>query len=385
MHKSKLPNEGITIFSQMSSLARQINAINLGQGFPDFTPEKEIIEHIRQAFLNSTHQYAPMKGNENLRQLLAEKINYFQKTNLTENNITITAGATQAIFCAITAFVHPGDEVIILDPGYDSYRPSVLFNSGIPVAVLSTPPLFKPDFNKINDAITDRTRVIIVNTPNNPGTHVWTRRDWETLAEILSDREDIIVLSDEVYEHIVFDGKKHVSVLSIDGLKQRAIAVYSFGKTFHATGWKMGYAVALEPVMTEFDKIHQYVVYAVNNVMQEGLASYLQWIKQTKGFDSLDQSQFFEQKRDFLYKALINTGLKPIEPEGTYFMLADYSELSQKPDMEFVIDLAHQIGVVTIPLSPLFINHPENLRMIRFCFAKREETLQQAVEKLSLL
>ncbi len=385
MHKSKLPDEGITIFARMSALARKLNAINLGQGFPDFTPDKEIIEHIRQASLNSTHQYAPMKGNEKLRQLLAEKINYFQKTNLTEDNITITAGATQAIFCAITAFVHPGDEVIILDPGYDSYRPSVLFNSGVPVPVLSSPPLFKPDFNKIKDAITDRTKVIIVNTPNNPGTHIWTRQDWEALAEILSNREDIIVLSDEVYEHIVFDSRKHVSILSIDGLKQRAIAVYSFGKTFHATGWKIGYAVALEPVMTEFDKIHQYVVYAVNNVMQEGLASYLEWVKQTKGFDSLDQSQLFEKKRDFLYNALINTGLQPIKPEGTYFMLADYSELSQKPDMEFVIDLAHRVGVVTIPLSPLFIKSPENLRMIRFCFAKREETLQQAVEKLSLL
>ncbi|NPA33610.1 MAG: aminotransferase class I/II-fold pyridoxal phosphate-dependent enzyme [Chlorobi bacterium] len=385
MHRSKLPDEGITIFAQMSALARKLNAINLGQGFPDFTPDKTIIEHIRQAFLNSTHQYAPMKGNEKLRHVLAEKINYFQKTNLTENNITITAGATQAIFCAITAFVHPGDEVIILDPGYDSYRPSVLFNSGVPAPVLSTPPLFKPDFNKIKDAITDKTRIIIVNTPNNPGTHIWTKQDWETLAEILSDREDIIVLSDEVYEHIVFDGRKHVSVLSIDGLKQRAIAVYSFGKTFHATGWKIGYAVALEPVIIEFDKIHQYVVYAVNNVMQEGLASYLEWVKQTKGFDSLDQSHFFEKKRDFLYNALTNTRLKPIKPEGTYFMLADYSALSQKSDMEFVIDLAHQIGVVTIPLSPLFINPPENLRMIRFCFAKREETLQQAVEKLSLL
>ncbi len=385
MHKSKLPNEGITIFSQMSSLAREINAINLGQGFPDFTPDSEVINHIREAFLYSTHQYAPMKGTDRLRKILAEKINHFQKTSLTEKNITITAGATQAIFCAITAFVHPGDEVIILDPGYDSYRPSVLFNSGVPVAVLSKPPLFKPDFNRIKDAITERTKVIIVNTPNNPGTHVWTKQDWETLAEILSDREDIVVLSDEVYEHIVFDGKKHVSVLSIEGLKQRAIAVYSFGKTFHATGWKIGYAVALEPVITEFDKIHQYVVYAVNNVIQEGLASYLESVRQTKGFEALDQSQFFEKKRDLLYNALLNTRLKPVKPEGTYFMLADYSELSKKSDRKFVIDLAHRIGVVTIPLSPLFINPPEDLRMIRLCFAKQDETLQQAIEKLSLL
>ncbi len=385
MHRSKLPNEGITIFSEMSALARRINAINLGQGFPDFTPDQTVIKHLREAFLHSTHQYAPMKGNEKLRKLLADKINFFQNTKLNEENITITAGATQAIFCAITSFIHPEDEVIILDPGYDSYRPSVLFNSGVPVAVPSQPPLFRPDFDRIKDAITDKTKIIIVNTPNNPGTHVWTRQDWENLADILSRREDIIVLSDEVYEHIVFDGKKHVSVLSIDGLKERAIAVYSFGKTFHATGWKIGYAVASNRIIHEFDKIHQYVVYAVNNVMQEGLASYLEHVKQHNGFEVLDQSDFFQKKRDFLYEALSKTRLKPIKPEGTYFMLADYSELSDKPDMEFAIELAHKIGVVTIPLSPLFINQPKELRMIRLCFAKKDETLEQAVAKLSQL
>ncbi len=385
--KSKLPAEGVTIFAQMSQLARQLGAINLGQGFPDFPPSDELLRYIHEALKTSTHQYAPMPGVELLRAMLAEKIRHFYNVQVdTDAEITVTAGATEAIFVAITAFVHPDEEVILLDPSYDSYRPSILFNSAVPRPVSGIPPLFRPDFNHLQDAITDKTRMIIVNTPNNPGTHVWTRQDWDNLYEIVKNWDDIVILSDEVYEHIVFDSRQHVSVLQHPELRHRAIAVYSFGKTFHATGWKIGYAVGSADLMREFRKVHQYVVYAVNTPFQEGLARYLEDLHRRSQWSQLDASAFFQQKRNLLFAGLQRTPLKPILPEGTYFMLADYSALSQADDRTFAIEFAQQYGIVTIPLSPMWAGTmPPNLRMVRFCFAKRDETLQQALEKLQAL
>jgi len=376
---SKLPHTETSIFAVMSGLANQHNAINLSQGFPDFEVSKELIELIHQKMLAGKNQYAPMPGVIELRKALANKIArlYDLKVN-PENEITITAGATQALFTAITAFVGTGDEVVIFEPAYDSYAPAVKLNGGIPKYISLASPNFKIDWDEVKDLISDKTKMIIINTPNNPGGFVFEADDMKKLEEITKDT-NIIVISDEVYEHIIFDGFEHQSVLKFRELYQRTIAVYSFGKTFHATGWKMGYVVAPENLMIEFRKVHQFNVFCVNTPIQYALAEYL-----ADESNYLSLPRFYEQKRDFFVDKLGDSRFGVIPTHGTYFQLLDYSAISDKPEFEFAQWMTIEKGLASIPVSS-FYHDKKNQQILRFAFPKEEETLEKAVAILKAI
>jgi methionine aminotransferase len=375
--KSKLPNTETSIFAVMSGLANQHNAINLSQGFPDFKVSEKLIDLIYQKMKEGKNQYAPMPGVLDLRKSLADKIEklYQLKVN-PETEIIVTAGATQALFTAITAFIGIGDEAIIFEPAYDSYAPAVKLNGGVPKYISLVSPNFKIDWNQVKDLISNKTKMIIINTPNNPGGFVFEESDMKRLEEITRDT-DIIVISDEVYEHIIFDGFKHQSSLKFKELYQRTIAVYSFGKTFHATGWKMGYVVAPEYLMVEFRKVHQFNVFCVNTPIQYALAEYL---KDENNYLSLPQ--FYEDKRDFFVEKLYNSRFKVIPTHGTYFQLLDYSAISDKPEFEFAQWMTIEKGLASIPVSS-FYHDKKNQQILRFAFPKEEETLEKAVEILN--
>ncbi len=375
--KSKLPNTETSIFAIMSGLANQQNAINLSQGFPDFAVSPELVDLIYQKMKEGKNQYAPMPGVLDLRISLAHKIEklYQLKVN-SETEITITAGATQALFTAITAFVGINDEAIIFEPAYDSYAPAVKLNGGIPKYISLESPHFKINWNEVKDLISDKTKMIIINTPNNPGGFVFEESDMKMLEEITRDT-DIIVISDEVYEHIIFDGFVHQSALKYKDLYQRTIAVYSFGKTFHATGWKMGYVVAPEYLMVEFRKVHQFNVFCVNTPIQYALAEYL---KDENNYLSLPK--FYEQKRDFFVEKLGDSRFKVIPTHGTYFQLLDYAAISDKPEFEFAQWMTIEKGLASIPVSS-FYHDKKNQQILRFAFPKEEETLTKAIEILS--
>ncbi len=374
--KSKLPHTETSIFAVMSDLANKHNAINLSQGFPDFKVSQELINLIYKKMKEGKNQYAPMPGVIELRIALAKKIkNLYQLQVDPETEITITAGATQALFTAITAFVGKGDETIIFEPAYDSYAPAVKLNGGIPKYISLESPNFKIDWDQVEDLISDKTTMIIINTPNNPGGFVFEEEDMKRLEELTRDT-NIVVISDEVYEHIIFDGFVHQSALKFHDLYQRTIAVYSFGKTFHATGWKMGYVVTPEHLMKEFRKVHQFNVFCVNTPIQYALAAYL---KNEDNYLSLPK--FYEQKRDYFVKELCNSQFKVIPTHGTYFQLLDYSELSDKPEFEFAQWMTVEKGLASIPVSS-FYHDKKNQQILRFAFPKKEETLAKAIEIL---
>ncbi|MGX1024491.1 methionine aminotransferase [Psychroflexus sp. MBR-150] len=370
--KSKLPHIGRTIFTKMSQLAQEHQAINLSQGFPNFMPDKELIKYSEDALNSHRNQYAPLGGLPELRQKLSDKFyNLYHHRYDWKSEITITAGATQAIFTAISALVHRDDEVIVFKPAYDCYEPAVELYGGIVKPIQLDAPEYKIPWDKVKDLISDNTKLIIINTPHNPTGYVWTEEDFKQLKAVVKDTSTYI-LSDEVYEHMVFDDRKHHSICKEEELAARSIVTFSFGKTYHVTGWKLGYAVAPKAMMKEFRKVHQYNVFCVNHPLQFALSKILD---QPEHY--LNLSKFYQQKRDRFLSLIKNSRFKCVPTQGTYFQLADYTEISDLPDNEFCIELIKTHKLATIPVS--VFNH-KNIQQgyIRFCFAKTDETLEQA-------
>ena len=380
--KSKLPMVGTTIFTVMSALATEKNAVNLGQGFPDFDCDPELVNAVTDAMKRGLNQYPPMAGVPVLREAVAAKLAALYGGNYDAGSeITITAGATQAIITIILAIVHPGDEVIVLEPCYDSYVPNIELAGGTVVRVPLTPGTFRPDFEKIKAALSPRTRAILINSPHNPSGMVWSETEMLTLQEILAPT-DVLLISDEVYEHMVFDadkGQRHHSAARFRGLAARAFVVSSFGKTYHVTGWKVGYVAAPAALTTEFRKVHQFNVFTVNTPVQYGLAAYM-----ADATPYLSLPAFFSAKRDLFRSGLSRTRFKLLPSEGSYFQCVDISEVSGLGEADFCQWLTTEIGVAAIPLSA-FYGDGFDQRVVRFCFAKKDETLNLALERLSRL
>lgn len=373
---SKLPGVETSIFAVMSKMANDHKAINLAQGFPDFEVSPELIDMISQNMREGNNQYAPMPGLPQLREQIVEKI---KKTYNVEYNpeteVTVTSGATQALFTAISAFVRDDDEVIIFEPAYDSYSPAIKLNRGIVKYAKLRLPDYHIDWTEVSRMISHRTRMIILNTPHNPTGAVLSKKDLDALHK-LTKNTDIVILSDEVYEHIIFDKKKHFSLSAYPGLAERSIVVASFGKTFHATGWKMGYAVAPENLMKEFRKTHQFIVFTVNTPIQYALAEYL---KDDANYKAL--GKFYQKKRDYFLSLISTSRFKPVPSSGTYFQVLDYSDISDEGEMEFATRLIEEFGVASVPVSA-FYHKKDDHKMLRFCFAKKDETLEKAAEIL---
>ena len=379
MFPSKLPAVGTTIFSVMSALAAEHQAVNLGQGFPDFACDPALIDAVHQAMRAGHNQYPPMPGVPALRQAVATKIAaQHGRAYHPDSEITITAGATQGILTAILACVHPGDEVIVLDPCYDSYLPNIALAGGVPVRVPLTPGTFRPDFAKIAAAITPRTRLLIINTPHNPSATVWSAEEMRTLEELLAPT-DVLLISDEVYEHMVFDGAEHQSAARFPGLAARAFINSSFGKTFHVTGWKVGSVAAPAALTAEFRKVHQFNVFTVNTPMQHGLANYLADPQRYLGLPA-----FYQAKRDLFRAGLAGSRLKLLPCTGSFFQCVDISAVSDLSESDFCQWLTREIGVAAIPLSA-FYGDGFDQRVVRFCFAKEDATLHAALERLRKL
>jgi methionine aminotransferase len=376
---TKFPTMGTTIFTVMSALATEKNAVNLGQGFPDFECDPRLTDAVTEAMRKGLNQYPPMTGIAALREAVAAKIEaLYGRRYDAASEITITAGATQAIITTVLALVKPGDEVIVLEPCYDSYVPNIELAGGKVVRVPLTPHSFRPDFAKIAAALTPRTRAILINSPHNPSGTVWTREEMLQLQELLAPT-DVFVISDEVYEHMVFDGQLHQSAARFPGLAARSVIVSSFGKTYHVTGWKVGYVAAPAVVSAEFRKVHQFNVFTVNTPMQFGLASYM-----ASPEPYLQLPAFYQRKRDLFRAGLAHSRLKLLPSEGTYFQCADISEVSDLSEAEFCKWLTAEIGVAAIPLSA-FYGDGFDQRVVRFCFAKKDETLRAALERLAKL
>ncbi|TSE36507.1 pyridoxal phosphate-dependent aminotransferase [Tepidimonas charontis] len=381
--RSRLPTVGTTIFSVMSALAQACDAVNLGQGFPDFDCDQRLVQAVSAAMLGGHNQYPPMAGVPALRAAIAAKIaTLYGRTCDPDREITVTAGATQAIFTAILALVQPGDEVIVLEPCYDSYVPNIELAGARVVRVALDPQTLRPDIDRIAAALTPRTRGLVVNTPHNPSGTVWRADDWHGLADALAG-SDVVVISDEVYEHMVYDGQPHHSALAHPAIAARSVVVSSFGKTYHVTGWKVGYAVAPAALMAEFRKVHQFNVFTVNTPMQYGLAAYM---ADPAPYQTL--SSFYQAKRDRFRAGLARTRFRLLPCEGTYFQCVDYGGLAVPertlPEAAFCEWLTREIGVAAIPLSA-FYGSPTEQQRIRFCFAKRDETLQAALQRLGAL
>ena len=377
--KSKLPNLETSIFTVMSQMAHKEKAINLSQGFPDFGADPELLELYREAIAAGHNQYAPMNGIFSLREAIARKTAALYGADYhPEKEITVTAGATQAIYTAIASVVYPGDEVIIFKPAYDCYEPTVIAQGGKPILLQLKGTDFRIDWDELQNAISPKTRLILINSPHNPSGTLMKAADMQKLQEIL-EPTDIMLLSDEVYEHLVFDGFSHESVCKFPDLRQRSFICASFGKTFHVTGWKMGYCLAPEPLMREFRKIHEFVVFAVNHPAQRAIATYL---KDASHYEGL--GNFFQKKRDLFLQGLEGSRFRFTPSEGTYFQLLDYSEISKSPDLEFAKTLTVRNGVASIPISVFNVNRADN-HQLRFCFAKTDETLKRATEILSAL
>lgn len=375
---SRLPAVGTTIFTVMSALAAETRAVNLGQGFPDFDCDPRLLDAVDHAMRNGANQYAPMAGMAALREVMVAKIGAEHGRRYDPaTEITVTAGATQAILTALLAVVHPGDEVIVLDPCYDSYVPGIVMAGGCAVRVPLTPGSFRPDFGLIGAALSSRTRAIIVNSPHNPSATVWTRDEMLQLQALLAPT-DVVVISDEVYEHMAFDAP-HESASRFDGLAARSFVVSSFGKTFHVTGWKVGTVVAPAALMSEFRKVHQFNVFSVNTPMQAGLAEYLQDPAPYR-----DLAAFYRQKREFFRAGLAGTRFRLLPCEGTYFQCVDISQVSELSEADFCQWLTRQHGVAAIPMSA-FYGDGFDQKVVRFCFAKKEETLVAALERLQRL
>jgi len=381
--QSRLPGIGTTIFSVMSALANETGAVNLGQGFPDFDCDPALIEAVHQAMLAGHNQYPPMPGIASLRQAMADKMRAVYGLHCDpQTEVTVTAGATQALLTAILSVVHPGDEVIVLEPCYDSYVPNIELAGGVVVRVPLTPGSFRPDFDAIASALGPRTRAIVVNTPHNPSGQVWHQADMQRLQELLAPT-DVLVISDEVYEHMVFDGIQHESVARHPALASRAFIVSSFGKTYHVTGWKLGTVIAPASMMAEFRKVHQFNVFTVNTPMQHGLASYM-----ANPAPYLELAAFYQRKRDLFREGLARTRFRLLPGQGTYFQCVSIDELAvperELPEADFCQWLTREVGVAAIPLSAFYGNGFDQ-KVIRFCFAKRDDTLHEALKRLARL
>ncbi len=380
---SRLPAVGTTIFTVMSALAAEVGAVNLGQGFPDFDCDPELVNAVTRAMQAGHNQYPPMPGVPALRQAMAAKMQALYGLRCDPNtDITVTAGATQAILTAILAVVHPGDEVIVLEPCYDSYVPNIELAGGKVVRVPLVPGTFRPNFDAIAAAITPRTRALIINSPHNPSGQVWTAADMRRLDDLLAPT-DVLLISDEVYEHMVFDGQQHQSAARFPGLAARAFIVSSFGKSYHVTGWKVGTVVAPAPLTAEFRKVHQFNVFTVNTPVQHALAAYM-----ADPAPYLQLSAFYQRKRDLFRAGLAQTRFRLLPGQGTYFQCVGIEDLTvperDLPEGEFCQWLTRVVGVAAIPLSAFYGNGFDQ-KVVRFCFAKKDETLGLALERLARL
>lgn len=380
---SRLPKVGTTIFTVMSALAAEHGAVNLGQGFPDFDCDPALVNAVTRAMQAGHNQYPPMPGVPALRQAMAAKMQALYGLACDANTeITVTAGATQAILTAILSAVQPGDEVIVLEPCYDSYVPNIELAGGVAVRVPLTPGSFRPDFDRIASAITPRTRALIINSPHNPSGMVWSAADMQQLQDLLAPT-DVLLISDEVYEHMVFDGQVHQSVARYPGLAARAFIVSSFGKTYHVTGWKVGTVVAPAALTAEFRKVHQFNVFTVNTPMQHALASYM-----ANPAPYVELAAFYQRKRDLFREGLAATRFRLLPGQGTYFQCVDISSLAvperDLPEGDFCQWLTREMGVAAIPLSA-FCGDGFDQRVVRFCFAKKDDTLREALNRLSRL
>ncbi len=376
---SKLPNVTTSIFSVMSKMASEYGALNLSQGFPNFESDPVLVEAVAKAMKDGYNQYAPMQGDLGLRERISEKVKtlYAKKYNpVTE--ITITAGATQAIFTVLATTIQKGDEVIVFAPAYDCYEPAVELFGGITKAIQLKPPFYTPNWDEVAATISSKTKMIIINSPHNPSGMIFSEKDMLQLQE-LTEKHNLLVLSDEVYEHIIFDGEMHQSAAKFEALSQRTFITASFGKTFHNTGWKMGYCLAPEYLMKEFQKVHQYNVFCVNHPVQKGLASYLETPSHY-----LSLPKFYEEKRDKFLILIKDSNFTFIPSKGTYFQLLDFSKISDEDDISFAEKLTKEYKLATIPTS-VFNKNQEDFKQLRVCFAKTDETLQQAAKILNYI
>ncbi|SHE82488.1 methionine aminotransferase [Pedobacter caeni] len=374
--QSKLPGTGTNIFSVMSKLAEEHKAINLSQGFPDYECDPKLIEYVADAMKQGFNQYAPMTGLPVLRELISEKMNSLYGAEYhPETEVTITAGGTQGIFTALNAYINAGDEVIIFEPAYDCYAPTIKMLGGLVKPYQLAPPNYEIDWEMVKKLFSANTKMIILNSPQNPTGCVLSEKDIKALIK-LTKNTDIMILSDEVYEHIIFDGKKHQSVALYPELRERSFIVASFGKLLHTTGWKLGYCLAPEPLMKEFRKVHQFNVFSVNTPMQVGIAKYL---KDPQTY--LGLSAFFQQKRDLFRSLMAETKFKLLPCNGSYFQCVSYEHLSDEKDVAMAERLIKEYGVASIPVSAFYIRNTDH-HVLRFCFAKKQETLEKAVERL---
>lgn len=373
---SKLPDIKETIFTTMSVLAQQHNAINLGQGFPDFPMSSELIERVHHYMQTGHNQYVHMNGLPQLRKALAEKVLHLYNNNINaDEEITVTPGATYAIYTALTTVLQPEDEVIVFEPAYDSYIPNIEINGGVPVLIELKYPDYKIDWNEVKAKITPRTKMIMLNTPHNPTGSVITAEDIKQLSALVKNT-NIFILSDEVYEHLIFDGKPHESILKYPELYSRSFVTFSFGKTFHCTGWKMGYCIAPPSLMKEFRKVHQFNCFTCNSPIQFAIADV---IKNKESYEGLPA--FMQQKRDYFQNLMSKTKFIPLPSYGSYFQIYSYKDISNESEKDFAIRLTKDYGVATIPVSAFYKTATDN-KVLRFCFAKKKETLAAAVEKL---
>jgi methionine aminotransferase len=374
---SKLPQVGTTIFTVMSRLAAECGAINLSQGYPDFSAPEELLNLVAHHLRAGHNQYAPMAGVEELRQQIARKTEqlYGRKTD-PESEVTVTSGATEALFSAIEAFVHQGQEVIVFDPAYDSYEPAINLAGGRAIHIPMLAPDFQIDWSRVAEAINKNTRMIIINTPHNPTGSVLTEADIEALGELV-EATQILVLGDEVYEHMIFDQRTHASLLRFPSLNQRSLVISSFGKTYHATGWKIGYCIASPELMAEFRRVHQFVQFCVVTPMQYALSDFLA----ARPEHYLELPDFYERKRDQFCQLLESSRFQFRPSAGTYFQLVEYSDITSEPDVDFSKRLTRESGVACIPVSVFYESPPEQ-NLLRFCFAKDTETLERAAEIL---
>jgi methionine aminotransferase len=373
---SKLPDVGITIFTVMSKLAADHGAINLSQGFPDFAAPPELIERVSHYMRQGQNQYAPMQGVPLLRQRIAEKVKMIYGAPIDpESDITVTSGATEALYAAISAVVRPGDEVIVVEPAYDSYVPAIQLNGGRPVFIPLSFPDYRPDWDRLKDHLSERTRLIILNSPHNPTGTVLEAADLAALRQIAAER-DLFILSDEVYEHILFDGREHQSILRYPDLARKSFVVSSFGKTYHTTGWKIGYCVAPPALSLEFRKIHQFLTFTSNTPIQMALADFM-----THTGHYRELAGFYQRKRDLFLELMKDSRFKPLPCAGTYFQMMDYTAVTDEADEAFARRLTTRYGVAAIPPS-VFYHDRRDHRVLRFCFAKQDQTLIQAAERL---
>ena len=369
---SRLPDVGTSIFTVMSKMALDHGAINLSQGFPDFSIDRKVIDLVTRYMLEDNNQYAPMPGTPALRNIIAQVVEQtFQRNVNPETEITVTAGATEGIFSVISAFVNQGDEVILFDPSYDSYNPSIRLNGGVPVHINLTYPGFAIDWDLVRSKISPRTKMIMINTPHNPCGVVLEEKDLKELESIVL-KHNLLVLSDEVYERLIYDGLQHQSVLRYPGLAANSLAIFSFGKTFHATGWKCGYVVAAEHLTKEVKKTHQFITFSVNTPVQLALAEYM---READNYQHL--GNFYQKKRDFFLNEIKGSSFEPLPCHGSYFQVVSYKGISSQPDQTMAEEITKKFKVASIPLSVFYQDKTDN-HLLRFCFAKKEETLAQA-------